>query len=695
MSLNNYLNENEQNKQIYILRYYLPCEPIYNEEVTAQRCDELIDYCVKNRIQAVMLYVDLNPYWYYLPDNIEHTQYYVKVVDSLGKRLRKVGVSYQLNYQNLFGAWDGGADLRYVNEWENYVDQYGNESWGVGCPLGEKFRKIAGAKLKMWAETKPDIIWIDDDIRMHNHRTAVHELYAGKTQNEELDFGCFCDEHMRQFNRRYGLSLSRKQLHQGILSGGDLRRKWLDFCRIGANDVAQWIEMTVKEVSEDTSVALMSSIPDSHSVEGRHWGEFLEKLSGDKEPIIRAHFGPYYEYNPHLFFECYNLIEQLKSNIKSQFKGNFEFCPEIENTRFSVWSKSLGATRFQLMLSAFLGCRGITLSIYDLEGGMLNEYPEFEELLQQARPFCDEMAKEKLWDAESLGVTLITSPDRAGETTFKKDASSMEELRFGRMWDNLLVKCGIPCRYATPEEIDSSKIYAIDEFTAELLRNDEIIKILSKSVILDAGAAKCLQERGFGKYLGIKVGEKLSCMAATEAFDVFKHSDGSEMRLPIRIVGNKWNEINLNGAVQMSCYVTPYGNEYTAAALFKNSLGGTALIFAGNGSMGDGFFSSYRIEWIKNTLSEISDNALPRINNKSYALFAVKETDKHYIAFVANMCADKIENLDVELPSSVAGGKIVDTYGNISDIDVTGSCIGLTDLNLGLYEAAVCILNKM
>lgn len=49
----------------YILRYYLPCLPQYDDKVTKARSDELIEFCKKYFVDAVMLYVDLNPYWYY------------------------------------------------------------------------------------------------------------------------------------------------------------------------------------------------------------------------------------------------------------------------------------------------------------------------------------------------------------------------------------------------------------------------------------------------------------------------------------------------------------------------------------------------------------------------------------------------------------------------------------------------------
>ena len=54
----------------YILRYYLPCLPQYEKEVTERRIEDLIAFCKRARVDAVMLYVDLNPYWYYMPDTV-------------------------------------------------------------------------------------------------------------------------------------------------------------------------------------------------------------------------------------------------------------------------------------------------------------------------------------------------------------------------------------------------------------------------------------------------------------------------------------------------------------------------------------------------------------------------------------------------------------------------------------------------
>ena len=56
----------------YILRYYLPVKPYFDEEYTAKRFDELIKFCKDTGVETVMFFVALNPDWYYMPDTVEN-----------------------------------------------------------------------------------------------------------------------------------------------------------------------------------------------------------------------------------------------------------------------------------------------------------------------------------------------------------------------------------------------------------------------------------------------------------------------------------------------------------------------------------------------------------------------------------------------------------------------------------------------
>ena len=471
----------------YILRYYLPCLPQYEEDVTIRRGDELVSFCQNHSIGAVMFYVDLNPYWYYMPDTEEHNKYVCEVILPLAHKLKNAGISYQLNYQNLFGAWDGNYDHRDILKWKCYVDEFGEPSYGSGCMIGEKFRKIAGEKLRLWSQTKPDVIWIDDDMRFHNHRTEIHGFWNGDLSCENLDFGCFCETHIDKFNQKYKTNLKREEIVSDCLKpqkNTDMRAKWLDFQSECYEDAAKWICKIVNDESPDTRVAIMTSVPDVHAVEGRNWDTFLSGLSGDKTPLIRATIGPYAEGNPRDFSVSHSLLERLKTNIQSQYKGTVDYCPEIENTRFTRYSKSIMATKYQIGLSAFSGCRGTTLSIYDLEGCILEEEAEFGEMLDEIKPFCDMMNAEKMCDYKNKGISFISSPDRIGKYDHDNDLSRFSDMISPHKLDMLFTKVGIPIDYCTPENIKDNSAFILDRFSVLLLNNEEIKNILKKMSFL-------------------------------------------------------------------------------------------------------------------------------------------------------------------------------------------------------------------
>ena len=247
------------------------------------------------------------------------------VVKRLAAGLREQGISCQLNYQNLFGASDGGADLRNVYQWEMYVDEKGMESGGVACMAGERFRETAGKKLRMWAAVRPDVIWIDDDMRFHNHGTASKARWHGMYTGRKTDYGCFCSRHMAMYNARMHTSYTREELVTEILEG-EARADWMAFTGACMTETARWVERNIHEVSPETRIAIMTSAPDVHSVEGRHWGDFLESLTGGKDmPLLRPYFGPYSESVPGDFFASYLMFEQLKANVAGQYHKEFAF----------------------------------------------------------------------------------------------------------------------------------------------------------------------------------------------------------------------------------------------------------------------------------------------------------------------------------------------------------------------------------
>ncbi len=649
----------------YVLRYYLPCEPQYPRQISERRAEELIGFCIKNKIDAVMLYVDLNPYWYYMPDTKEHNAYLISLIKPLAKRLRENGISYQLNYQNLFGSWDGNCDHRDMYGWECYTDEFGEESKGVGCMIGEKFRAYAGEKLKAWAETEPDAIWIDDDIRYHNHRTEVHALWEGRASSEGRDFGCFCDGHIALFNKRCGTKHTRADIVDSLTKRSQdksLGKKYREFLNDTLTDTSKWIEETVHSVSPDTRVAIMTSMPDVHALEGRDWGDFLSALSGEHTPLLRPTFGPYKEGDPRDFINSYISIRQLDENIKAQYKKDTDFCPEIENTRFTLYSKSAAATGYQIDLSAFLGLSGVTLSIYDLEGVILEEQPELAELLRRKKPYCDRLTKMDVKSYISRGLAFVTSPSRA-----LSEGSRIAENVPKRSFLNNIARLGIPYTFVTPEGLASADILMLDRDCVKILTDDEIRLALTKAVMLDGGAASELTMRGFGEYLGVQLCDKIYSVAASEHIDSLKRGDGSEVYVPSRICGGSWFELKSCGAEALSHLVTPSGKEYIGFTYYENSLGGRISVYPAENNFGDGFPTDYRVELIKSIISRFCPE-LPVFHTRSYSHLIIREKDEKQLILFTNLSADSAERTVVELRKTPKKISLIEESGDIKEL---------------------------
>lgn len=636
----------KKEKQGYILRYYLPVKPYFDEAFTECRFAELLDFCKATKTKAVMFYVALSPDFYYVADLPEYAEQVRAQMLPYIKRLKKQGIGYQLNFQNLVGSTLGGVDFSKVYSWENLVDYQGRESLGCACPIGKKFREQTEKRLKIWAETKPDVLWLDDDFRLHNHGTPI---FAGlQNQPNYMDFYCFCDEHIRRFNQKTGKEYTRETLLKEMLQAGvpsQTRKEYLCFLNETMLDTAEWIEKTVHSVSPDTRLALMTSRPDVHSVEGREWEKLMPTLCGKHAPLTRPHFGPYREMNPRDFIECYKMLDQSIVQMREKYDGKTEHCPEVENTRFTVWSKSAAATSHQLALSAFMGCKDITLSLFDLEGGALFDEPSYKEMLIKQKAFLDKLVALDLDRTESLGVKIPTSGESA------KTYILSEGEGYGHLWggeryiENNLLLMGVPCVYAPADDCGEKGVTALDKFTASFLTDQQLKKILAGSVFIDGGGMEILLRRGFGEYVGVKTMQRQSTIVNAEVLKTLQRKDGTYIRIPSRIPVQCWYATELKENVKtLSVFLTPDGREFPAMTVYQNELGGKVVVYPAIRDWGDGFFTHHRVTFFKDVLAKL-DSELPRLDAQSFGIFAVRKKADSTYYLVANLSADCVDSL--------------------------------------------------
>lgn len=637
-----------EEKATYILRYMLPRPPYTDETLSEKRLRELIDFCHRTNVDAVMLFVALRPYFYYICDNTEHSVAWAREYHRVARILREEGLSYQLNFQNTIGSVPYGADFSKEFNWEFIVNQYGQESTGIACPAGKRFREQMGRQLRAFAETQPDVMWIDDDFSFFNHGLTDHGP----------DFYCFCDEHLRRFSERSGFNITLEELLHALTQEGSptkTRTLWLDFLRNELNDNARWVEQEIHSVSPNTRVAQMTSGSDSHAIEGRNWREYLQTLSGGLRPATRPTFGAYNETTPYQMVYSHLTLDRMLTDVRSQLPEAYDACPEIESTRFTTWSKSKAATRYQLILGQLEGCRGITLSLYDLEGSPLSEEPAYEALLTEEKSRLDSLAKLRLDAWTRHGVKLLTDPALAAKTELPEKAT-MRNLSGGtRTWDKVLSLLGMPVCYETPASLTKDDVVALDGATAWMPSDVELRQILSGGVLLDGEAVRILEQRGFGEWIGVSAGELSNCGTMSEVFCGELEPGIRGRMMPQRMLSNRWRILTPNHGARVDTeLVEPLGTRKPGTVCYENTLGGRVCVYAGIGDLSEAFENHVRIRWLNTLLGYLSRNRFPLLNSASQRMLTLLRShgDEMLLAF-ANLWTDPLTHLSCRIRKTV------------------------------------------
>ena len=633
---------NDPHGSSYVLRYFLPYPPYVEQEVAERRLEELVEFCKRTRVDAVMFYCNLLTDWYYMPDTLEHSLQVAESMKAVSKHMKEAGLSFQLNLQNFIGALTGHTDLRPLYEWECMVDHRGNEVKGVACPLGKKFRQKMGQQLAAWAATEPEVLWIDDDLRLHNH---LDDGY--------LDFYCFCPYHLKEFGLMMGEEFTFEALVAEVQKPGqpsELRKAWLEFMNWTVVDTAGWIEKQVHKVSPQTRIAQMTSIPDVHAVEGRNWGSFLRALSGDKPAILRPHFGPYTETLPSEFVDSYLLVDQLMKNVEMQHGPEVGYFPELENTRFTTWAKSAAATRYQLRLGQLLGCKGITLSLYDLEGSALSEEPAYERLLTEEKPALDSLARLNLQEWTKRGIALITDPLLGHKTQIDINSNTQDLgqlLGPGRTFDRLFMQLGVPAHYVSPQEARQQQLVALDGTSAWLLDDESLVQVLSGAVLLDSNAAAVIIKRGQGGLIGIENVQARHFSTSAEVFlgDVLPGLEPA--RTPLRMKKGMWKKLHgQKNALVLTEIVDPRGVRTPGTICYENARGGRIATYAGCVNLGPEFFSHRRVQWLNALIEWLGRETFPVIPTASQRCLMIRRDAPGMVLLaVANLSPDVMKDV--------------------------------------------------
>lgn len=471
----------------YILRFQLLPSVDFSE-----RMRDLLAFCERAMIDEVMFFIgaeDVNNGHI----TIEESKKFIEVIRRAKTILKEKGIAISLNPWMTIGHYEGGNTLKEGQNFRTLVGDDGVQSNLVACPLCENWRKYYTELLSFYAEAlEPDVIWLEDDMRLRGHGGA-----------KVIKQGCFCEEHMRLYNRELKTNYSREEFAGLLAKDLSVRKAFLDVSRHTLNDTARYIAENVKG---DFTFGLMTSDPAVE--EGKQFAKQFGYLSqGRKKPFNRCSLWCFRQNGLQQY--AWNL--NRFSMLNRAFTGDHAHCvSEVENFPHTMYTKSEKFFRFELLASVPMCFVGTTLDIFEFDGNGAINHERFARALSDVKPYLSAVEEYKLSPTNALGVKILVSENAAyrQKTKGERYVGGIED-QSGYLMAYLSL-LGIASAYTQDTDIQNQVVAiggqtlrAFDDTTIRKIFANNFVLIMGESVeyLFERGLQSLIHADGYEKYL--------------------------------------------------------------------------------------------------------------------------------------------------------------------------------------------------
>lgn len=613
-------------------------------------------------------------------DTLQQVQQWIDHSRPYRQALADKGIQISLNPWHTLLHADRGRRLKPGQNWQTMVDPYGRCATAQVCPLDPHWREYIAQVMRMYAKEGFRVIWIDDDIRFHNHGP----LRWG---------GCFCPLHVAEFNRRTGLLATRDQIVAHCTAPGQphpWRAAWFDMWEdTHLAMIAQWRDIVQ---TAGGNLGLMSSWPECHGAEGRRWENWFEAFAGDKPLFHRPH---YWMYCDQLGSRLPNFIALLDQNRSLQPDG-VQNGPEIDcGIPYGKWNRPFRQIGAQMALAHILGATELNISIHDHIGNDPDDEPQRQEFLRQWRPTLDWLADTFPMGLRPVGVGIPWSQDM-GRTIRTPKAGDWFDLQCPtRGWASWLGAAGHAfCMRQSPA------INAIGGPVAWSFTDDQLRQWLAGGLLLDGVAAGILLERGFGDWIGLQAARRV-----TQDDVLYSLEHATDPAFALRLGA----EISMNGHDYTSSILlaSPAAGAKVATdlrgprqqvvgpglVLFENALGGRVAVvpWRADGEVSMPGLRAVQLTRILRWLDRNNDHGW--VEGGAWLVPQFLSDGKHRRTVVWNASGDELEAFEVHLPAgwpNPTNAVQIDAHGRRHPAGVSG---GQVKLSRPLYQFELVVLS--
>jgi hypothetical protein len=443
----------------------------------------------------------------------------------------------------------------------------GVQAHSVACPLDERFLAYITDTFAYYAACRPDILWLDDDVRIRWHNDQGGSW---------LNFGCFCPRHMAAYGERIGRAVTREELVARLIRGGAPDKYRAAFLDVNGEMISAFVRRVaeaVHQASPHTKVGFMHGCPAHHSAEGRDWAGILEPLRKGGVIHTRPPLGHYNEYSPVKYLS--DVTQYLLGSAALMPEGVVRW-PEMESAPYSEFNKSVSFTRFAVECSLAAGTPGCTFNPYDMIGnGVYATEPGLAVMLGELKPYMDAAAALELSVSKARGVCVPSYAETSRVMTAQDTGSLFNLLADDQLWRKALPLFGVSVR-STSEKAFTGQTVAFSGQSIKCLTTEQIEAAFRDNfILLDGGAVLSLADLGLLHLAGIKRCERLRGSVGEHPYEEVvngkRYKGIIQAKIPMYYVGD-YVRIEYAGEVEA----------ITAVKRTDGSVSGAGTVVSGN-----------------------------------------------------------------------------------------------------------------
>lgn len=517
----------------------------------------------------------------------------------------------------------------------------GTDETKRSCPGDPKFLEYIYNLVSAYMCIKPDVIFIDDDLRLNINA-----------------YGCFCDRCMKDFNELHSTNFTSKELYELIFTDTEWKEKWTDFGDMRLSKVAEKVIDAAQVYNKNIRIGLQTVSSFAYNPYKRICDVVYNKTGA--APLIRAGGLAYKDQEPREMVKKAMDICYQRALLPDYIN---DFRPELEGFPHTIMNKTPKGFALEALLNLAISCNTVSVAALVMNNEPMRLYETIFKKLSETRPYFQLLSR--LQDETSpCGIQILTAPleiprkpDVLTETTPTDVFSKIEY--------------GLPMSYLVKDE--NSPCYLSNEI-AKTITEDEVRKLENRNLIAEARAVITLQERGLGEQFPVEI--KQQELSEREYFS--NHEINREME------GATWYWPSTAEVYSIYCSVENIACSYyeednaPATVIYKNRKGKkTAIIGSINGEWP--LNSSKRLQLLR-IADYLSENGLhafvetpsqticiPRMNKdkKLCAVTIFNESiapAENLVLQIKNSCSEKVKLIGFETPSTkteLIDGKLI------------------------------------